>query len=1074
MNEPAFAALIARRSLPEIIDTLLALPIAERRALAPMAARLWREVDGGRVINDWLARLPGASTTRSSTFDRSWRQQRDKLSLAVLALCPIAQARQVRWLGLANDDLLLRVVTARDQGWRDAWLRHRLRDELPGLSWALVRRLVREGSCARPTDERAAAGYLQLMVSGLNQAPAWRRTVYLPPSAGLLADPGLLDDEVWRLFDTDSNAFDDPRPPARPADYESWSDALVKLASARRLDRQRLLDASLEGLWKSSNPGVLAGYHRLHARLAPDADELDAREAAYRELLGHRSGAVAGFALRQLTLIARRRPLAAEATLDALLPIFALPTRTAAIAALKLVARLLKALPAEPHAAPLAAAHGALCAALRHPTSAVQQAAAQILCEHAGAWDDGQRAALLSVADELSSLARGLLGGLLGKPAKDGPWPPPFAAGAHGEAADDGAGREADEREAGASSAALNPASREWRCRLQALPPRIRARGGLAGEVDFSAPPPPLAFAIGDFKVLARLPRMSPIASVDDLIDCVAHAIESIASVDEVERMVDGIARLFNDRPPDFAARTQSLLKRMHTGALADARGLVLYGTPNGLRDLVLTWLEGKLQHTRYPFYLCLCGPMRFIDHRLRDLIRHLDRHGALPPLATPTHARGWIEPRILVERLLDYQSRALRPISSDLIQALLRLAPDGRRDALSRAGELRGEGAAAVRWALGGETGPLVPDRRQAALWIAAGRARSPDDDLGTALAPLELRIPWPDVLQAAQYRWQAVTRTVHPHRRELTFPSLDLQVSPTWGGGSSAQPGRRWRHRLVRVLRAAGPAWALRSAEPSLSVPTCLAHEPIPQHSRAVGNSAPWLIEWALTLWPLKIDAALARGAGLMVERLDLGASASEPLHPFLEPLFEVNRPWSELARLTLWLALASRDGDLRRLAIDLLIEGIEDGRAHPHELADVLRRLASGGWLKSSRLNDTLAEVARVSPLHQWTVACVIEAALDVFLVPPGRANVALELLHELLLGIDCGPARATSSRLASIASGKAGLAAKAIRALAHRLPLAESAAALDLVWQARFRRLADWALDDDPITIVMDNN
>jgi hypothetical protein len=310
-------------------------------------------------------------------------------------------------------------------------------------------------------------------------------------------------------------------------------------------------------------------------------------------------------------------------------------------------------------------------------------------------------------------------------------------------------------------------------------------------------------------------------------------------------------------RPISPRARTQALLKRMHTGALADARGVVLYGTPNGLRDLVLTWLEGKLQHTRHPFYLRLCGPMRFIDRRLRDLIRHLDRHGALPPLATPSHARGWIDPRILVDRLLGCRTRPLA----------------GRRS----------------------RYGPRTAGSAHPLAGCAAG---------------------------------------------ELTLPSLDLQVSPSWGGGSSAQPlqspagglgsearpGRRWRQRLVRALRAAGPAWALRSAEPSLSVPTCLAHEPMPQRSLAVGNSAPWLIEWALMLWPLKIDAALARGAGLMVERLDLGASASEPLHPFLEPLFEVNRPWSELARLTLWLALASRDGDLRRLATDLLIEGGE----------------------------------------------------------------------------------------------------------------------------------------------------
>jgi hypothetical protein len=219
MNEQAFAALIARRSLPEIIDTLLALPIVERRALAPMAASLWREIDSGRVINDWLTLLPGASTTRSGTLGRTWRQQRGKMSLAVLALCPIAQARRVGWLGLSDgDDLLWRVLASRDQGWRDAWLRHRLRDEFPGLSWSLVRRLVCAGTCARPADESAAAGYLRLMVNELNRLPAGRRTAYVPPSAGLLADPGLLDDEVWRLFDTDSNAFDEARPPGRPPD----------------------------------------------------------------------------------------------------------------------------------------------------------------------------------------------------------------------------------------------------------------------------------------------------------------------------------------------------------------------------------------------------------------------------------------------------------------------------------------------------------------------------------------------------------------------------------------------------------------------------------------------------------------------------------------------------------------------------------------------------------------------------------------------------------------------------------------------------------------------------------------
>jgi hypothetical protein len=57
------------------------------------------------------------------------------------------------------------------------------------------------------------------------------------------------------------------------------------------------------------------------------------------------------------------------------------------------------------------------------------------------------------------------------------------------------------------------------RALVQALPPRLRALGGLcglgglgglggsAGEVDFSRPPPPLAFALTDLPVLANVPR---------------------------------------------------------------------------------------------------------------------------------------------------------------------------------------------------------------------------------------------------------------------------------------------------------------------------------------------------------------------------------------------------------------------------------------------------------------------------------------------------------------------------------------------------------------------------------------
>jgi hypothetical protein len=110
-------------------------------------------------------------------------------------------------------------------------------------------------------------------------------------------------------------------------------------------------------------------------------------------------------------LIVRRRPLAAEPTLAAMPPLFALPAKAQPLAALKLVGRLLKH-ENEPEGDLAEAAHAVLREALRHPASDVQQAAAKLLCAYAGAWSDDQLAACASVADELAPLARAQLAAL--------------------------------------------------------------------------------------------------------------------------------------------------------------------------------------------------------------------------------------------------------------------------------------------------------------------------------------------------------------------------------------------------------------------------------------------------------------------------------------------------------------------------------------------------------------------------------------------------------------------------------------------------------------------------------------
>lgn len=1012
VDEKTFIKQLLTQQPDDWVDTLLALDKDQRRALAPVAYGVWKQVDSGNELKRWSGLLPAPRSTRQRSFGgREWMRQRGIVGLAVLALCPVEKAKRVRWLRLDDADTLLRkVIAARDPAWRDGWLRHQLQEEFPGYSWALVRGLVRDGLCARPEAE----GYVRLMIQGLNPPSLPRPgTAYSPLTRKLLDDPGLLEDEIWRLFTTDTPAFDDGwvrKHLQCPPDYESWSDALLKLAESGHIDRQRLLDDTLTGLWRSLSNTVLSGYQNLHLRLDPNETELSNREKCYRELLGHRNGPVVGFALRQLGQIARSRALSVEPTLKAMPPLFTLSAKTHPLAALKLASRILEQ---EPSA--LNFAFPALLEALHHPASDVQQAAVVLLSRHAKALSADQQNQWQGLLGELSPLARSRLDNVT----------PDFS------------------QEQNNSESSLGEA------------------------------PPPLMYAITDLAVLTELPEFNPIANVDELIDAVAHAVEQIDSAEAVERIIDGVARLFADRPADFTLRTQPVLKRLRTGERADARGLALRDTPQGLRDLVLTWLTGKLHHSPYPIYVKPRGPVRFFDRRLRELARSLVKKGPIQALATPTHAHGWIDPRQLLDRLAVYSETLRQPLHTDLLQALLRLAPDGRIQALPQAMAFQQAWAAPLRWALGDDDALSQISRKHAALWLAAGRARMPQGDLRGALKALKLPLDWPDVLQSAQYHWQAQFRTYTHFRKQIQVPSLGLEVSfalpetpqsPRFAWSFNTRL-RKLAYSLVqplRGLRFAAPAIALRSLEPSVFLPTCLAHESLQRHW-TFGLNQTWLVEWSLTLWPLNIETQLARGAKLMTERIDMAGNAEYPLTAYVNALFEPGRPWSELSQVVLWLGLASRQGDLRGLSSDLLIEGIADGRAHPQTLAAVLIRLNQGGWLKAHRIAEALREVARVSPLHQWAAAGIVEAALEVFIGQTGKAHIALELLLEWLVESQAGPLPQTAERLTQLKSGKAGVAAKAIVALAGRKSLAQSPQSLAQAWQVRRECLARWQIE-----------
>jgi len=397
--------------------------------------------------------------------------------------------------------------------------------------------------------------------------------------------------------------------------------------------------------------------------------------------------------------------------------------------------------------------------------------------------------------------------------------------------------------------------------------------------------------------------------------------------------------------------------------------------------------------------------------------------------LAAPTHRRGWIDPRELVRRVKETQSERLNLRKADLIQSLLRLAPDHRNAALAQAADIPGPCGRVVRWALRGDEGPTEADRGEFALWLAAARRRNPTGRLKelTVLSRAEADV----ALEPPSYQWNPkgpeTTERYWVRGGEVPFqimparqkpPEFDVELQPTL----------------------------------ALSCATC-------EGVWGIGN--PWITDWLATIWPANVDPLLAEGARALTQRVNSPASMLEPNYVYLAPLLEPDRPWTELAYLVAWIALVSKDADSRGSAMDAIIAAVEDGRADWRAAADVLLGLLPGGWIKLNRVGDVGREVSRVSPLHSWWVAEFLQCFIGGLREAPRDLHHLLSLLVELLSGLHLSVAEPARERLAMLKiPGRGGKAVEQLLAQAPTELSADAKRALHQCAESRISRAARW--------------
>lgn len=415
------------------------------------------------------------------------------------------------------------VLAARGRAFFETVARGLLRGEAASWgSWPLVRRAVREGLIEPPEGDE----YLRGLVFGV--APLRSATNAVDSAyKGLLADPQLLEREVWQLFEIDagselSNANTwQQKEEGKPFEGYTrgdnrWIYALTRLADERRLDRQRLLDSSLDALMRDFRASTVGWYVRFHEELKPTRAERLQRLDRYLALVTSPAPAVVKEGLAALREIEDAVPP------DAFARVAPTPLtqrqKNLSTGTLSLLTRLCKRHPDGRAVLLEAAAH-----ALAHERADVQERALALLEQYP---DDVPRAALLAYVEAVSPTLR----------------------------------------------------------------PRVEALTGFAApkeeavEIDIRGPvqPSPTLELVREVRT-----ELQPVESVDELIELAAMLVEGQGNGDDCERFLDGVSRLGQERPPGFERRTAGLAKRADA---TNAFGESLAAGTTLVADVVHAW----------------------------------------------------------------------------------------------------------------------------------------------------------------------------------------------------------------------------------------------------------------------------------------------------------------------------------------------------------------------------------------------------------------------------------------------------------------------------------------------------
>ena len=1079
MNNSDLDNVLRTLSVPDCINALEKLNEKERKALSERALQ-WLTVSTGHNLNEpqlqfWLTRAGGLAKIATALggsmelpkdIQRMFNhiEEAKKLAgqlppeaikpaaieparVAVFGTCTLTEIKKYDGQPV-NVDVCYQLLVARKPRWTEQWAAYVLGDDAR-IYWRLIRRLETEGMITMAVDSDYLLGMAVGMAAAGNIADQLRQDQILRERLW----PMLEEDDVTRLFIG--------QPPSKVKrrrdiwqwrDYvrgynKDWSAALAEVAQEGTISRLQLLNVTAAVLTRvalEASEGAskldLTWFSNLHAQLSPTSEEDAALAESYIRLLYSRNAATVGWIIGRLKeMVLAHTDVPVESLCAALESVFLVKGKENALKALDCLATIAETIPSARCAVGLAA-----LGALENDSQDIQKRSISLLEKYGkdqgevaqklrdnldrvaivhreraqnwlqkqsgGGGADGAKGGVVSGA--ASGAARGATGGAAGSAAR----------GATGGAVSGAAG--GGDTEIASEAANANVVRLPERSvvdvaqRLEGLSEAWQSCAGVKTAIkaieDGAPDVPALDFDGTEYPRLNPDKAFQPVENFDELVFLMAKLLQNYElslNADELERALDAIARLGAAPPADYQQRLQAIA------------ALPMFGPIGGGLEL---WLKGAKLSSRYSY--TKPHPIdQMLVSRFDCAGKQARERKPSVMLSRPTHQGGWIDPMVLVERVLspvtqndssnnpsasgqqDLKSLAAQVLTGatnyvlsavgitsilqvqdgDLLDqslALLRLAPDNRKQALFQlvsAAPKQSEFINALRYALGDGS---VQIGSSAHLWIAAARARAPfaDDDA------VESKFPGcgPDGGQAAQYPLltNIIKKTVSEYYARLT--NAQSFAKPKWDD-----------FRLFdRLPKATG------SDDKLDGIVTAAAHR---GGDRSRYQTCPFNNrDWASTMSPLIIESWFAHGVEA-IARSEARSTSSSMEDTFIEKLYDPDVPLKQMALLTLVIGLSCKSAP----AVEALIQTIDDGRLNSNKLARIMntlreleRPLGADEYavplVSLTRWSKAMKTAVLTSPYHALVIRGAIEQMLS---GDPANAPKDLHTILEVLLEI-----------------------------------------------------------------------